>query len=133
MTFDEALATQPGWIRLWVLWMSAAIVVTLVVLAFSKATRRDALVILLTNLAVFAVMQWLFYRIGLVRLLGIVHVVFWTPLAVYLWGRLKDAAITAPYRQVIWVLLATMVVSLAFDVTDVARYALGERARLVPA
>ena len=131
MTFQEALATQEAWIRIWVLWMGGAILVALVVLAFSKTTRGDALIILLTNLGVFGAMELLYQQVGFVRLLGLVHVVFWTPLALYLWWRLKNAEISSPYRQVMWVLLVTILVSLAFDYADVVRYALGERASMV--
>lgn len=76
-------------------------------------------------------MMWLYDQVGYVRLLGIVHVVIWTPLAIYLWQRLKNAEIVVPFRQIIWVFLATMVVSLAFDYADVVRYLLGERGSMV--
>ncbi len=130
MTFDDAIATQPAWVQYWVRWMAVAITASVVVLLFSKATRRDALVILATNIGVYFVMMWLFEKIGFVRLLGIVHVGFWTPLAVYLYWRLKDQTIVTPFRQVIWLFLATIVVSLAFDYADVARYILGERSSM---
>ena len=133
MTFDQAMATQPAWVQYWVTWMAVAIVGTFVLLLFSKATRRDAIIILLANVAVYFVMMWLYEKVGFVRLLGIVHIVFWTPLAVYLWLRLKDDAITAPFRQIIWIFLATILASLAFDFADVARYMFGERASMVPA
>jgi hypothetical protein len=132
MTFDQAMETQPAWVQYWVMWMAIAIIGTFVVLLFSKATRRDAVVILLSMVAVYLSMMWLYEKVGFVRLLGIVHVVFWTPLAIYLWWRLKDQAITAPFRQAIWIFLATILISLAFDYADVARYILGERASMVP-
>ena len=130
MTFDEALATQPQWVRLWIMWMALAILTTIVVLLFSKATRRDAAVVLVTNIGVYFAMMWLYEQVGYVRLLGIVHVIFWTPLALYLWWRLKDTSITTPFRQVIWLFLATVIISLAFDYADVVRYLLGERASM---
>ena len=132
MSFPEAMATQPAWIQYWVMWMAATIVVSMVVLAFSKITRRDALIILLTNMGVYVFMMWLYGQVGFVRLLGIVHVVLWTPLAIYLFWRLKEPAIVAPFRQVIWIYLLTVLVSLAFDYADVARYLLGETATMVP-
>lgn len=66
--------------------------------------------------------------IGYSRLLGLVHVVFWTPFALWLWGRRGGWRV----RETIagkWILLlfATMLVSLAFDYADVARWLLGER------
>jgi len=131
MSFEEALATQPTWLRLWVLWMGVTIMVTFVALLFSKVTRSDALVIFITNVSVFLSMMWLHSQVGFVRLLGLVHVVFWTPLAFYLYGRLKNPAIDYPFRQIISVLLVTMLISLAFDYTDVVCYLLGERGSMV--
>ena len=133
MSFEEAIATQPSWVQWWVNWMSIAIVGSMIALLFSKTTRRDSAVILMTSLAIFFMMMWLYQQIGFVRLLGIVHVVIWTPLVVYFWRRLKNPAITVPFRQVIWVFLATIVVSLVFDYADVVRYLLGERETMVPA
>lgn len=132
MSFEEAITTQPSWVQWWINWMSIVIVGSMIALLFSRATRRDSAVILITSLAVFFLMMWLYQQIGFVRLLGLVHVVIWTPLAIYFWKRLKNPAITAPFRQVIWVFLATIVVSLMFDYADVIRYLLGERDSMVP-
>jgi hypothetical protein len=130
MTFEEALAQQPQWVQIWVNLMAAILVGSFITLRFSRATRRDALVILLVNIPNVLLLQWMYAQLGYVRLLGLPHLIFWTPLAVYLALRLRDPAIVAPFRQVIWLLLAMMLISLAFDYTDVARYLLGERAPL---
>jgi hypothetical protein len=130
MTFEEALAQQPQWVQIWVNLMAAILVGSFITLLFSRATRRDALVILLVNIPNVLLLQWMYAQLGYVRLLGLPHLIFWTPLAVYLVLRLRDPAIVAPFRQVIWLLLAMMLISLAFDYTDVARYLLGERAPL---
>ena len=131
MTFHDAMFSATGWILVWFYWLGVAIVATPVVLAFSKATRRDALIVLLTNISVIASMGWLYEQMGYVRLLGIVHVVLWTPLFVYLWGRAKNGEIALPFRLVIWIFVATLAVSLAFDYIDVVRYLLGERASMI--
>ena len=131
MTFHEAMLSQPYWVVMWTRILGAALVGTLVILAFSKATRRDALITFVTHLAVLFIMGWLYKQVGYVRLLGIVHVFLWTPLALYLFRRLNDPAITFPFRQAIWLLLLVLMISLAFDYIDVTRYLLGERASLV--
>lgn len=132
MSFSEALATQPDWIRLWVLWMNVAVVGGAVALAIGRETRRDALVVVGLNALMVPTMYWLHAEVGYVRLLGLPHLIFWTPLVVWLVRRLRQG-VPAPYRQVMAVLAATLAVSLAFDVTDVIRYALGERQSLIPA
>ena len=98
MTFNDAMFSNTGWIQVWFYWLGLAIVATPLVLAFSKSTRRDALVVLLTNISVIASMGWLYQQIGYVRLLGIVHVVLWTPMFVYLWSRAKNGVIVAAKR-----------------------------------
>jgi hypothetical protein len=133
MTFEEAMALQPIWVQVWVWWMVLVTVVAIVALLFSRPTRRDAAILLVVTVANTLFMQWLFAELGFVRLLGLSHVIFWTPLAVYLWLRLNNEAIKTPFRQVIWVLLATISASLVFDYVDVARYLLGARAPLAQA
>lgn len=133
MTFNEAIAQQPQWVQIWVNVMGIILIGSLIVFLFSKTTRRDALILLLANIANIALMQWMYAELGYVRLLGLPHVLFWTPLAVYFFIRLKNPAIHAPFRQVMWILLLTMVISLGFDYADVVRYLLGETAPMVQA
>ena len=132
MTFDEALTTQAQWIQIWIMFMGVVILGSIVVLLFSKATRLDAAIIAIAMVAVYPAMLWFYGQVGFVRLLGIVHIIFWVPLVIHLIRRLRDAMVITPFRQVIWLLLATLLISLAFDVSDVVRYLLGERASMVP-
>jgi hypothetical protein len=127
----DAMFSNTGGIRFWFYWLGYVIVATPVILAFSKATRRDALIVLLTNISVIVSMGWLYRQIGYVRLLGIVHVILWTPLFVYLFNRAKNGQMTLAFRLVIWVFVATLAVSLAFDYVDVVRYLLGERDSII--
>jgi hypothetical protein len=131
MTFNEAMFSNAGWIRVWLYWLGYSIVATPVILAISKTTRRDALIVLLINISVVASMGWLYEQIGYVRLLGIVHVVLWTPLFIYLFSRAKNGEMTLPFRLVIWLFVATLAVSLVFDYVDVVRYLLGERDSMI--
>ena len=127
----DAMFSNTGGIRFWFYWLGYVIVATPVILAFSKATRRDALIVLLTNISVIVAMGWLYRQIGYVRLLGVVHVILWTPLFVYLFNRAKNGELTLAFRLVIWIFVATLAVSLAFDYVDVVRYLLGERDSII--
>ena len=127
----DAMFSNTGGIRFWFYWLGYVIVATPVILAFSKATRRDALIVLLTNISVIVAMGWLYRQIGYVRLLGVVHVILWTPLFVYLFNRAKNGELTLAFRLVIWIFVATLAVSLAFDYVDVVRYLLGERDSMI--
>ena len=51
--FNEAMfMLASGWQTAWLYWMSFAITVTPLVLIFAKATRLDAVIVFLTNLAI---------------------------------------------------------------------------------
>jgi hypothetical protein len=63
-TFNDAMFPHTGWIRLWLYWLGLAIIATPVALVFSKATRRDTLIVLLTNISVVTSMGWLYGQIG---------------------------------------------------------------------
>ncbi len=130
--FNEAMFTLASGLQtVWLYWMSFAIIVTPLVLVFSKATRLDAVIVLLTNIAMLVGMGWVYEQIGYVRLLGIVHVILWTPLFVYLFLRAKNGEMPLLCRLVIWMFVATLAVSLVVDYTDVARYLLGERDSMI--
>ena len=130
--FNEAMFTlASGWQVVWLYWMSFAITVTPLVLVFSKTTRLDAVIVFLTNLAMFAGMAWVYEQMGYVRMLGIVHVILWTPLLIYLVLRAKNGEMPFICRLVMWMFAATLAVSLVFDYTDAIRYLLGERDSMI--
>jgi hypothetical protein len=132
MPFNEAMfMLASGWMIVWLYWMSFAIIVTPVVLVFSKATRLDALIVLLTNIAMLIGMGWVYEQIGYVRLMGIVHVILWTPLFIYLVLRAKNGEMPLLCRLIIWMFAATLAVSLVFDYTDFVRWVLGERDSMI--
>jgi hypothetical protein len=132
MPFNEAMfMLASGWMTVWLYWMSFAIIVTPLVLVFSKATRLDALIVLLTNIAMLVGMAWIYEQMGYVRLMGIVHVILWTPLFIYLFLRAKNGEMPLLCRLIIWMFVATLAVSLVFDYTDAVRYLLGERESMI--
>jgi hypothetical protein len=120
-----------GWMTVWLYWMAFAITVTPLVLVFSKATRIDAVIVFLTNMAMFVGMGWLYEQMGYVRLMGIVHVILWTPLLIYLFRRAKYGEMPLLCRLTMWMFAATLALSLVFDYTDTARYLLGERGSMI--
>ena len=130
--FNEAMFTLAnGPQTVWLYWMSFAIAITPLVLIFSKATRLDAVIVFLTNLAMFVGMAWIYEQMGYVRMMGIVHVILWTPLFIYLFIRAKNGEMPLLCRLVMWMFAATLAVSLVFDYTDVVRYLLGERDSMI--
>ena len=122
--FAADVAAGPQWVYWWVNFMGIVLMLA-IPFAFVRAEARWAvLVIALT----FPSMMWLYAQVGYVLLLGLIHVIIWTPYVVYLWMR-RDRWRVSETISGKWIalLFATMIVSLAFDYTDVIRYALGER------
>ena len=130
--FNEAMFMLAGGPQTaWLYWMSFAITITPLVLIIFKVTRLDAVIVFFTNLAMLWGMSWVYDQMGYVRMLGIVHVILWTPLFIYLVYRARNTQLPLPCRLVMWMFAATLAISLVFDYTDVIRYILGERASMI--
>ena len=130
--FNEAMfSLATGWMTVWLYWMAFVIVLTPLVLIFSKATRKDAVIVFVTNMAMFVGMSWIYDQMGYVRLMGIVHVILWTPLFIYLVRRARNGELPLLSRIAMWMFAATLAVSLVFDYTDTIRYLLGERGSMI--
>ena len=77
--------------------------------------------------------MFLYQQLGYVKLLGLAHIVAWTPLAIHLWFKLRSPHVTRAPRIIIGVVLATIMFSLVFDYVDAARYIAGDRTPLAVA
>lgn len=122
--FSADMAAGPQWVSLWVNFMGLVFLLAIPFAIIRAEARWTLLVVLLNTPA----MLWLYSELGYVRLLGIVHVILWTPLAIYLWRRRGQWRVRETLAgKWIAVLFTTILVSLAFDYADVARYVLGER------
>ncbi len=132
MTLSDAIATQAQWIQIWVMWLAIITFAALGAFLVQRKTWLYAAAVAAATAANFVVMNWLYGQVGYVRLLGLPHVLFWTPLAVYVWLGLRAGAITGWVRWVAIVLVISLIASLAFDYVDVARWVLGDRASLLP-
>ncbi len=126
MPLSDAIATLPQWVRLWITWLSGVMFATPIVLLIWRASSLEAIVIIASNIAMVISMNFLYDQVGFVRLLGLPHVIFWTPLAIWLVMRLRQGHLPRIPAVVTGIFVATIVVSLAFDYVDVARYLLGE-------
>jgi hypothetical protein len=113
---------EPLWLQAWVGWL---MLVNLASLAFWK--RREARVVFWTFLANAIFMSVLCELNGYNRLLGLSHVLFWTPLLVYLIRKLPGIDRAAAFGQWVVILILTDTASLLIDYADVIRYVLGDR------
>ena len=130
-TLNEAIATQPAWLQLWVL----ALVGTHLGAVLFVITRRngkfslrpEAIAIVLSFVAAGAAMSWLYQQVGYVRLLGLPHLVFWLPVYIWLLTKFRKGAFVSPFRQYLLVYFVIAGLSLLVDFVDVVRYLIGER------
>lgn len=127
MSFEEAVALQPAWVGIWLNILLLGAFVLPVALLFWRASRMAGLLSLIAAVLSGLSVTWMFNQLGYVKLLGLPHLIFWGPLLVYLWGQSKRADMPLWPRRIIYVVMVTIAISLAFDSVDVLRYALGER------
>lgn len=124
MTMNEHMLAQPLWVVVWMMIMGA-LHITAIPLAIKDWRPRVMIVAMLANMVV---MSRLFHKYGYTRILGLSHVIFWTPLLAYLWktrNNHPDRKWTATFVKLAMVIIF---ISLLFDYTDVIRYVLGDRA-----
>ncbi|MEO0748173.1 MAG: hypothetical protein AAFZ10_07335 [Pseudomonadota bacterium] len=132
MSLSEAIATQATWIQIWVGWIAVINIATLAALLITPALRRNGIVVGVAFLANYLLMKWLYGQFGYVRLLGLSHILVWTPLVLYLILALRSERITRWVSRLTQVFVLSLGVSLVFDAMDVARWIMGERASMLP-
>lgn len=130
MTFTEAIAQQPQWVQYWLNWLFFGAFILPVVLFFWRQSRVSAVAVLLSDAANAVAVGWMFNELGYVRLLGLPHIFFWTPVVIFLFLQMRRPDMPVWPRRIILIVMVTIAISLAFDYVDVARYLLGERAPL---
>lgn len=127
MTFDQAIQLQPQWVQIWLNVLLFGAFFLPLTLFIWKLTRLTALVTLAASaISAFGV-TWIFDQMGYVKLLGLPHIIFWTPIVFYLYRQIKRADMPVWPKRIMVVIALTIVISLVFDYVDVARWLLGER------
>lgn len=131
MTFEEAIAAQPAWIGIWLNVLLVGAFILPLALLIWRQSRLAGILVVAASVVGGVATTWLFEQMGYVKLLGLPHILVWTPAAIYLFALIRREDMPLWPRRIMIVVLATITISLIFDYTDVARYALGERAPLV--
>ncbi len=117
----QHILQQPLWLQLWIGWL---VVINFVGLIYWR--RTEARWIVGTMLINVVLMNLLFFEFGYTRILGLSHVICWTPLLVYLWSRRSEIDPATHYGKYLGLLFATNLLSLLVDYVDVVRYLLGD-------
>ena len=127
MTFAQAIAQQPLWVQYWMNWLLFAAFILPLALLIWRQSRIAGIATIVASMAAAGGIMWLYGKMGYVKLLGLPHIVLWTPLAIYLVMQIRRTDMPPWPQRIILVALATILISLVFDYVDVLRYVLGER------
>lgn len=116
LTFSNS---QPLWVRLWVAWM--ILINTMSIFFINK--KMGKIIFIVWNLNA-ATMIGIFSFNGYNRLLGLSHIIWWTPLAIFMFKERFKQIHSKFYH--IWFkgLFVTIVLSLILDYIDFVRYIL---------
>ncbi len=110
----------------WNLWVGLMAMVNMVGgLVFIRTIEgRLALVCLMFG---FLIMWGIYSKKGFVRLMGLGHLIAWTPLMVWFAQAIFQEKAAGAFKYWIISVLVVNGISLVIDLVDVVRYALGER------
>jgi hypothetical protein len=122
--FSTDVSNQPQWVQIW---LNVLVGVLALSLPFSLV-RVEARWTLLGFALGAASVLGLYAQFGYSRLLGLGHIVFWTPLLAYLLARRRHWRVRETWAGK-WIVAAicALMISLAFDYVDVARWIAGDR------
>lgn len=118
----EYILGYPLWLQVWIAWMG---LVNFGAIVFLRRVQARWALAAFASAALF--MEVLFRVNGFNRLLGLAHVVFWTPLVVYLLRERPRLEPGSAFTRWVTILLATNALSLVVDYCDVVRYLMGDR------
>ena len=121
MTLMFEMLKEPLWLQGWLGWL---VLVNAGALAFWKV--REARIIFWVFAANAVFMSALCELNGYNKLLGVSHIIFWTPMLIWLARKFAGFDRGSGFGKWVVVLMATDAISLVIDYADVARYFLEE-------
>lgn len=129
-TLGDALAIEPVWLQAWVLAMVASHLIAVFFIAGRSEgrwfIRYESLAILASFLLAAVFMNWLYVQVGYVRLLGLAHLLFWTPAWVWIAFRLRIVGLASVFGKYLALYLVIAGLSLVIDAVDLVRYLLSD-------
>ena len=132
---DAIWATQPSWLLAYLMVLVAANLGAMFFIAKKTPQgwrpRYEALAIVAAFLLAGEFMEYLYQQYGYVRLLGLAHIVFWTPVYAWIFTHRKDYAAYPYFSKFVPFYLVMAGISLTIDVIDLLRYALGETGSMI--
>lgn len=122
--YGDLLTRSPEWVLIWL----QVLVGTLSIAILFGLFRHEARAIVFGTFLGMAMTILIYGQFGFTRILGVGHILFWTPTLFYM-ASLQGTSDVAKtwFGRWLWLAILVMGVSLAFDYYDLARYMLGER------
>lgn len=132
MSLNEAMAEfGPSWLRVWLpLLFAGGFIAPLVLLIWRQTRVTGAITLGVSVIAAFGI-DYMYKSMGYVKLLGLPHIILWTPLCIYLLLQLRRDDMPVWPARILKFSLTILVISLVLDYVDVARYFLGNTTPLV--
>jgi len=129
-TLGDAITAEPSWLQAWiVILVLANLLAVLFVVTRTGGrwrVRPEPLAILAAFFAAGMLMDWMYARVGYVRLLGLAHLVCWGPVWVWLVMRRADIGTGTWFGRYVHLYLGIAGISLVIDAIDVIRHLLGD-------
>lgn len=124
MDMMQDIAREGPLLQGWVFWLMIINTASILFIVH----RVEARWVLAAWVVNMFLMGFLYDNYGYVRLLGLSHIILWTPLLVYLWRRRDNIDRSTWGGRYLALLFISNFVSLVFDYLDLARYFLGDQA-----
>ncbi|MCR9270713.1 MAG: hypothetical protein NXH72_12050 [Hyphomonadaceae bacterium] len=120
----DLMANSPDWVLIWLQVLIGVLALSVLFAPF----RPEARAILVGTLMGIGMTIVIYAQFGFTRILGVGHILFWTPTLFYMLSLQGTASVEKTwFSRWLWLAIAVMAVSLALDYSDLVRYLLGER------
>ena len=129
-TLGEAMSTEPTWLVSWLILLGGTIFLSIVFTIYKDEQgfrfRWEPLAIIGCFFLAGAIMNFMYERVGYVRLLGLAHIIGWAPIYVYLVIKRKGIGFATLWGKYVHLYLLIAGISLVIDTIDVGRYLAGD-------
>ncbi|SHE80993.1 hypothetical protein SAMN04487965_0699 [Microbulbifer donghaiensis] len=88
--------------------------------------RPEAVALLVAFVAAGAVMNWMYAKVGYVRLPGVPQLVFWLPVVLWILAKFHRDAFSGAFKYYVFCYLVIVGTFLVVDTSDLIRYLLGD-------
>ena len=122
--YADVTTHSPEWV---LIWLHVLVGVLSLSLLFGLY-RPEARAILFGTLLGMGMVIVIYAQFGFTRILGIGHILFWTPTLFYMLSLQGTSGVSKTwFGRWLWLAIPVMTISLGFDYFDLGRYLMGER------